>query len=149
MGRPIDLLRRVAAMQDDPLVSIVKLAWMARSIRDNLEAFDLLATRTKPLIALLMGEFGLMSRVLAPKFGGFLTFASDAEGSGTAPGQPTARELRDLYRFGAIGPATRVFGVVGWPVAHSRSPAFHNARFAEHGYDGVYLPLPVPGEWEH
>jgi len=148
-GRPIDLLRRVAAMQDDPLVSIVKLAWMARSIRDNLEAFDLLATRTKPLIALLMGEFGLMSRVLAPKFGGFLTFASDAEGSGTAPGQPTARELRDLYRFGAIGPATRVFGVVGWPVAHSRSPAFHNARFAEHGYDGVYLPLPVPSEWEH
>ena len=148
-GRPIDLLRRVAAMQDDPLVSVVKVAWMARSIRDNLEAFDLLATRTKPMIALLMGEFGLMSRVLAPKFGGFLTFASDAEGSGTAPGQPTARELRDLYRFGSIGPATRVFGVVGWPVAHSRSPAFHNARFAEHGYDGVYLPLPVPSEWEH
>ena len=148
-GRPIDLLRRVAAMLDDPLVSVVKLAWMARSIRDNLEAFDLLATRTKPMIALLMGEFGLMSRVLAPKFGGFLTFASDAEGSGTAPGQPTARELRDLYRFGAIGPATRVFGVVGWPVAHSRSPAFHNARFAERNYDGVYLPLPVPGEWEH
>jgi 3-dehydroquinate dehydratase/shikimate dehydrogenase len=148
-GRPIDLLRRVAAMQEDPLVSVVKLAWMARSIRDNLEAFDLLATRTKPMIALLMGEFGLMSRVLAPKFGGFLTFAPDAEGSGTAPGQPTARELRDLYRFGSIGPATRVFGVVGWPVAHSRSPAFHNARFAEHNYDGVYLPLPVPGEWEH
>jgi 3-dehydroquinate dehydratase/shikimate dehydrogenase len=122
---------------------------MARSIRDNLEAFDLLATRTKPLIALLMGEFGLMSRVLAPKFGGFLTFASDAEGAGTAPGQPSIRELRDLYRFGSIGPATRVFGIVGWPVAHSKSPSFHNARFAEHGYDGVYLPLPIPSEWEH
>jgi 3-dehydroquinate dehydratase/shikimate dehydrogenase len=105
--------------------------------------------RLKPTIALCMGEAGLMSRVLAPKFGGFLTFASDAEGAGTAPGQPTARELRDLYRFGAIGPATRVFGVIGWPVAHSRSPAFHNARFAEADYDGVYLPLPVPGEWEH
>jgi 3-dehydroquinate dehydratase/shikimate dehydrogenase len=148
-GRPIDLLRRVAAMQDDPLVSVVKLAWMARSIRDNLEVFDLLATRTKPMIGLLMGEFGLMSRVLAPKFGGFLTFASDADGMGTAPGQPTVRALRDLYRFGDIGPATRVFGVVGWPVAHSHSPAFHNARFAERGYDGVYLPLPVPSEWEH
>ena len=147
--RPIDLLRRVAAMQEDPLVSVVKLAWMARSVRDNLEAFDLLSMRLKPTIALCMGEAGLMSRVLAPKFGGFLTFASDAEGAGTAPGQPTARELRDLYRFGAIGPVTRVFGVIGWPVAHSRSPAFHNARFAEADYDGVYLPLPVPGEWEH
>ena len=57
--------------------------------------------------------------------------------------------MRDLYRFNAIGPATRVFGVIGWPVAHSRSPAFHNARFAEANYDGVYLPLPVPAEWEH
>jgi 3-dehydroquinate dehydratase/shikimate dehydrogenase len=148
-GRPADLMRRVAAMQLDPLVGVVKLAWMARSVRDNLEAFDILATRTKPTIALLMGEFGLMSRVLAPKFGGFLTFASDGDGTGTAPGQPTVRELRDLYRVGSIGPATRVFGVVGWPVAHSRSPAFHNARFAAASYDGVYLPLPVPSEWEH
>ncbi|MFM7260936.1 MAG: type I 3-dehydroquinate dehydratase [bacterium] len=148
-GRPADLMRRVAAMQDDPMISIVKLAWMARSIRDNLEAFDILSSRAKPTIALLMGEFGLMSRVLAPKFGGFLTFASDADGTGTAPGQPTLRDLRDLYRFGAVGPATRVYGVVGWPVAHSRSPAFHNARFAEAGHDGVYLPLPVPSEWEH
>lgn len=148
-GRPIDLVRRVAAMSEDPLVSVVKVAWMARSVRDNLEAFDLLSSRAKPTIALCMGEFGLMSRVLAPKFGGFLTFASDAEGTGTAPGQPSARELRDLYRFGSIGPATRVYGVVGWPVAHSRSPAFHNARFAEAEHDGVYLPIPVPPEWEH
>lgn len=148
-GRPADLMRRLAAMQEDQIVSVVKLAWMARSIRDNLEAFDILSSRAKPTIALLMGEFGLMSRVLAPKFGGFLTFASDAEGTGTAPGQPTLRDLRDLYRFGAVGPATRVYGVVGWPVAHSRSPAFHNARFAEAGHDGVYLPLPVPSEWEH
>ncbi len=147
--RPIDLMRRVAAMQDDALVSIVKLAWMARSVRDNLEAFDILSMRLKPTIALCMGEFGLMSRVLAPKFGGFLTFASDAEGTGTAPGQPSTRELRDIYRFNAIGPATRVFGVIGWPVAHSRSPAYHNARFAEANYDGVYLPVPVPAEWEH
>ena len=148
-GRPADLLRRVAEMQADPLVSIVKVAWMARSIRDNLEVFDMLASRSKPTIALMMGEFGLMSRVLAPKFGGFLTFAADVEGGGTAPGQPTLRELRDLYRFGSIGPATRVFGVIGWPVAHSRSPAYHNARFTEANYDGVYLPLPVPAAWEH
>jgi 3-dehydroquinate dehydratase type I len=50
--RPIDLMRRVAAMQDDALVSVIKLAWMARSVRDNLEAFDILATRAKPTIAL-------------------------------------------------------------------------------------------------
>ena len=149
LGRPTDLMRRVAAMQEDPLVSVVKIAWTARSVRDNLEAFDILSTRTKPTIALLMGEFGLMSRVLAPKFGGFLTFASDAKGTATAPGQPTVRELRDLYRFNSVQPSTKVLGVIGWPVAHSRSPSFHNARFREANYDGVFLPIPVPAEWEH
>ena len=53
-----------------------KLVWTARTIRDNLEAFELLQHRQKPTIALCMGEAGLISRVLAKKFGAFLTFAS-------------------------------------------------------------------------
>jgi shikimate dehydrogenase len=32
---------------------------------------------------------------------------------------------------------------MGWPVAHSRSPALHNFWLEEHGIDGVYVPLPV------
>jgi shikimate dehydrogenase len=36
-------------------------------------------------------------------------------------------------------------GVLGWPVAHSRSPAMHNAAFAALGMDGWrYQRLPVP-----
>ncbi len=39
-------------------------------------------------------------------------------------------------------------GVIGWPVAHSRSPALHNFWFARHGIDGVYIKLPVaPGDF--
>src|ERR1700681_2582467 len=38
-------------------------------------------------------------------------------------------------------------GVLGWPVAHSRSPAIHNAAFASLGMaDWRYQRLPVPGE---
>jgi shikimate dehydrogenase len=38
-------------------------------------------------------------------------------------------------------------GVCGWPVAHSRSPAMHNAALAEHGlHDWRYLRLPLPSE---
>lgn len=148
-GRPSDLLQRVAAMSAESACAVMKVAWKARSIRDNLEAFDLLAERTKPSVVLCMGEFGLASRVLAPKFGGLFTFASLERGRESAPGQPTIDELRGLYRFDAIGPATKVYGVVGWPVGHSRSPAFHNAAFAATGHDGVHLPLPVPPDWEH
>jgi shikimate dehydrogenase len=38
-------------------------------------------------------------------------------------------------------------GVVGWPVAHSRSPAIHNAALAAAGLtDWRYLKLPLPPE---
>jgi shikimate dehydrogenase len=40
---------------------------------------------------------------------------------------------------------TRRLGVLGWPVAHSRSPAIHNAAFASLGMaDWCYQRLPVP-----
>lgn len=38
---------------------------------------------------------------------------------------------------------TRLVGLLGWPVAHSRSPQMHNAAFAALGLDWVYVPLPV------
>ncbi len=142
-GRPADLTRRVLAMAGQGAAAVHKVAFRARSLRDNLELFDLLSERTKPMIALGMGEFGLMSRVLAPKFGAFLTFASIHKEETTAPGQPTIAELLDLYRFRSISPETRVYGVVGWPVGHSLSPHIHNAGFEGVGHDAVYLPLPI------
>jgi shikimate dehydrogenase len=39
---------------------------------------------------------------------------------------------------------TRVVGVIGDPVAHSLSPALHNAAFAALGLDWVYVAFPVP-----
>lgn len=160
-GRPANLARMVGALAAAEICAVAKVAWRARSVRDNLEAFEILREGHKPSIALCMGDAGVMSRVLAPKFGAFLTFAraagpGDADaaaaralGAGTAAGQPTVRELAETYGFRRIGPATRVYGVIGWPVAHSRSPATHNAWFAAHGVDGVHVPLPVPPEYEH
>jgi shikimate dehydrogenase len=41
---------------------------------------------------------------------------------------------------------TRLAGIMGWPVTHSRSPALHNFWIDEHGIDGAYLPLAVRPE---
>ena len=41
---------------------------------------------------------------------------------------------------------TRLAGIMGWPVAHSRSPALHNFWLDEQGVDGAYVPLPVRPE---
>ncbi len=147
--RPPDLDQRVLAMADAPACRVIKAAWRARSLRDNLEAFEILQRRLKPTIALCMGEFGLPSRVLARKFGALLTFASLDDSTATAPGQPTVEQLKNLYRWDAIGPDTAVYGVIGYPVGHSLSPAIHNAGFDAANVDAVYLPLPIPPEYEH
>ncbi len=39
--------------------------------------------------------------------------------------------------------AAKLAGVIGWPVAHSRSPRLHGAWLARHGIDGAYVPLAV------
>jgi shikimate dehydrogenase len=38
---------------------------------------------------------------------------------------------------------TRVYGILGRPVAHSLSPAIHNAAFGHLGINGVYVAFPV------
>ena len=41
---------------------------------------------------------------------------------------------------------TKLAGIMGWPIAHSRSPALHNFWLEEQGIDGVYVPLAVRPE---
>jgi len=42
-----------------------------------------------------------------------------------------------------INGLTQLVGLLGWPVAHSKSPAMHNAAFAALGLNWAYVPLPV------
>jgi 3-dehydroquinate dehydratase/shikimate dehydrogenase len=141
---PTDLAAVFDRLVDTP-AQVIKAAFAAR---DATDAWRVLAQlrRLGPqrnVIALSMGEAGLSTRILARKLGAFLTFASPGPGRESAPGQPTLAELRQLYGWNRIGLDTRIFGVVGWPVAHSLSPAAHNAAMTAAGINGVFLPLPV------
>jgi 3-dehydroquinate dehydratase/shikimate dehydrogenase len=146
-SRPDRLYNLLAEMNASP-ANINKVVWTARTVRDNLEAFEILLSRQKPTIALCMGEAGMISRILAKKFGAFLTFASLSAGAETAPGQVTIDDMKRLYRWDAMNANTHVYGVVGAPVMHSMSPALHNAAFEEVGFDGVYVPLLVNEGYE-
>jgi len=44
-----------------------------------------------------------------------------------------------------VSGTTRVVGVIGDPVEHSRSPAMHNAAFVALDFDWVYVAFPVAG----
>jgi shikimate dehydrogenase len=48
--------------------------------------------------------------------------------------------MRNHHRF-------LLAGVMGWPIAHSRSPKIHNHWLAQYGLEGVYVPLAIePGK---
>ena len=143
-GMPEDLIDRYDRMAATP-AAVVKIAAMAKRIGDSLKIFELLkaARGKKAVIALGMGLEGLSTRVLSLSRGGILTFAALRRGTESAAGQPTVAELRDLYRVESLTETSPVFGVIGNPVGHSRSPRIHNSALAALGVDGVYLPLPV------
>jgi 3-dehydroquinate dehydratase/shikimate dehydrogenase len=124
---------------------VAKLVVSAGDIADVPPVLRLLESRAAqaPLVALSMGEAGMVSRVLAGKLGAFLTFASRGKGRESAPGQIPLEQMLGMYRFPQIGPGTALYGVVANPVAHSMSPAIHNAAFAARELDAVYLPFKV------
>ena len=146
-GRPVDLRRRAAVMQELP-VDAVKLVWQARTLRDCVDCRELLAERVTPMIALCMGPAGLMTRVMAGAWGGMATFAAASDDLATASGQPALDTLTRQYRFSQIGPDTRIFGLLGDPIGKSPGFVMHNVAFDAADFDGVYLPLPVAAGWE-
>nr|AAS76684.1 At3g06350 [Arabidopsis thaliana] len=122
---------------------IVKIATTAVDIADVARMFHITSKAQVPTIGLVMGERGLMSRILCSKFGGYLTFGTLDSSKVSAPGQPTIKDLLDLYNFRRIGPDTKVYGIIGKPVSHSKSPIVHNQAFKSVDFNGVYVHLLV------
>ena len=155
-GRPSSLHSDLFEMLAADGCKTPKLAWRARTVRDNFEAFELMRTCAsahtptghKPGIIVCIGSDGLPSRILAKKFGAFATFGALASGRESAPGQVTISEFKNLYRWDTIDERTHVYGVLGDPVAHSLSPHVHNAAFEQAGLNAVYLPLRVGAGYE-
>lgn len=125
---------------------ILKIAVRACDITDCLPVMRLLErarSEGREVIAIAMGEAGILTRVLGPLRGSFLTYGSLDENQATAPGQLRAADLRDLYRIHRLDARTQVTGLLGQPVMHSVSPHIHNSAFAICHLKAVYLPLEV------
>ena len=120
-----------------------KVVSTATTLSDNVTMIKFLAREgdRHSLVSMCMGEQGIISRVLGVRAGSVFTFASASAGQETAPGQATAQELRSVYRIDQVDVATRVYGVVGDPIAHSLSPAIMNAAFRRENVNAVYLAL--------
>lgn len=118
---------------------VAKLAVMTNSLSDlnRLTA----SAGNDASIVIGMGPAGLPTRVLAARLHSPWTYAGD----GVAPGQLAASRLLQEYRFRRIRPDGAVYVLLGTPIAHSLSPAMHNAGFAALGLNAAYVPVDVPG----
>ncbi len=144
-GVPADLEKIYESMAATD-ARILKIAVQADDAIDCLPIFNLLERAQREgreMIAIAMGEAGVMTRILSPARGSFLTFASLAAEKGSAPGQITTRDLRDVYRVDRIDRATQLFGIAGRPVSHSLSPYIHNATFAAIDLNAAFIPFDV------
>jgi 3-dehydroquinate dehydratase / shikimate dehydrogenase len=142
---PADLPKMFDRMAETP-AGIIKIAVQANDAIDCLTIFGLVdraKLKSRNIIAVGMGQAGVMTRVLGPSRGSFLTYGSLDDESGTAPGQLQAADLRDLYRIDRLDRDTKVFGVIGNPVSHSLSPHIHNAALAAQELNAVFIPLEV------
>jgi len=118
---------------------VIKLVGSAKTLADNFALAEFKAWAAKahseiPLIGLNMGVHGKLSRIT----NGFMTpVSSPALPIVAAPGQLSAADVRrGLALIGEI--EQKKFFIFGSPIAHSRSPAMHNALFKHVGLPHEY-----------
>ena len=140
--KPMDILEN--------LPSIPKLTIMVKNLEDLnriIETGQSFASRfpRRPFILIAMGVHGAPSRILPEKVGSWISFAG--VGDEIAPGQLPSTEVMS-YRSFPPTQSTALFAIIGKPVSHSRSPAYHNKFFTQRGLQALYIPLhcdEVPG----
>ena len=138
------LMRRLDTFDGDA----IKIAAASRSLSDVRQLLELVRGRLD-VVAVPMGDGMPAARVLALRQGSALAYAPVTRS--TAPGQIAFDEIEPVYRlrrrFGrskaGVNPRTRLYGVIGDPIAHSLSPLMHNAAFAEGQKDAIYVPFHV------
>jgi 3-dehydroquinate dehydratase/shikimate dehydrogenase len=122
---------------------VIKLVTLARTPEQAWPLLQILAKPALPTVVVGVGKPGVMLSVLGKKIGSPWTYAALEKGMETYPGQPTVRELNEVYHYPAIDRATRLVGVTGFGPREFITLAILNAVLAHHGLRARCLPLGV------
>lgn len=151
---PTDLSAQVAALwAEGP--DIIKIVGTARSLADCAPVLGTMRAAARPTIAVAMGAYGLITRLLAFRCPhAFLSFAApdqalassaplaaDGAESGTAPGQLRLSTVLKVYRVRSVSANTRFFGLIQPGANSSPLVVAGNAWLSEQSPDARLIPL--------
>lgn len=128
---------------------IPKIAFLPHTLGDVAamfrESLDFFGEAEYDHILCAMGPLGQVSRILAQKLHSFVSYTSP-EGSsvGANLGHIDPAEMDEVYNFHSINDNTQVYGIAGWPLAKTMSPALHNSGYIQHGINAVFVPIRSP-----
>jgi 3-dehydroquinate dehydratase/shikimate dehydrogenase len=139
-------LSRIARALIAKKPALAKIVPRVTKWQENFQVLELakeLRKEGQRFICFGAGQTGLYSRALAPAYGSSITYCTAEGATPTGPGQFKVSQAIELFRLHKITDGWRVYGIVGNPIAHSFSPAFHNSLFTRYDIDAIYLPFPA------
>ena len=134
-----DNLEEILAQMDRFPAAIKKITTMANSSIDALRMLNF--SKKHKIAGMCMGEEGRITRILGHIIDTPLVYAS--VGGVTAPGQVSAAELCDLYRFHHLNRETRVYALIGDPVSKSIGHLCYNHIFKKEKENAVYVKFGI------
>jgi len=118
-----------------------KLAVPARTPVQLAELLDLQDAMGEDFTITPTGPLAEAGRVMASARGAAFCYGAARADERGHPDQPTVERLHETYHVEVLNHATRFFAVVGDPIAHSLSPAYHSAIFRNSGIDARLVPI--------
>jgi 3-dehydroquinate dehydratase/shikimate dehydrogenase len=129
----------------EKLGAVPKVAVFLEGSRDLL-SFTRMALRlkeyTRGRILIAMGEYGVPVRIAYRRYGSLLSYCAP-RGRISAPGQLSPEDFEERYHLSRLSGMERLFGIIGNPVLHTKSPDIHNAAYRKLGLDALYVPFPT------
>lgn len=126
---------------------IPKIACMPRSLSDVTNIFKECENFNEfPHIICAMGSMGLPTRLLAYKLHSYLSFCSPSDAStfNEVLGHVDPITMNEIYNFRNLNEETKIFGITGWPLKTTASPALHNRGYRKQNINAVYIPVCSP-----
>lgn len=137
---PTDLYHRITKIASKG--HIPKMAVTPHSMLDVIQLFrvekELVHVKNKIIVG--MGPYGIATRILYKRLGSMLTYTSVNE---IAPGQISPQVMKTVYRADKVNERTHIYGIIGDPVLHTRSPYIQNPGFDGIKFNAIYVPFLV------